>query len=295
MNLRNLLKTDYELIDFGAGRKLERFAAFVVDRPCVIAEQIEPREPSTRWNDAQLRFTLGNESTGTWHYSPEVAADLANWHVCFGEVCLRLKLSPVGHLGVFPEQASNWTWLSGLAPTFADQWVLNLFAYTGGSSIATAQAGARVVHVDAAKNMVNLARENALFSNQANAPIRWIVDDAMKFAAREIRRERKYCGIILDPPSYGHGINNESWQIDRDLPALLEMSRKLLDQERGFMLLTCHTPGYDCDRLIDLGMEKVFAPLALAPTIWAEDMFLFSQAHNRLPSGVSVRFTWEPN
>ena len=151
---------------------------------------------------------------------------------------------------MFPEQAQNWDWIARQVSSAGRMLrVLNLFAYTGGSTLAAAAAGAEVTHVDAARNTVAWARRNAELSGLANAPIRWIADDAVKFVRREIKRQKHYDAVILDPPSYGHGARGEVWRLAKHLPELLSMCGELTEDLRAFMLLTCHTPGYGYNEL----------------------------------------------
>jgi 23S rRNA (cytosine1962-C5)-methyltransferase len=157
-----------------------------------------------------------------------------------------LRRTDFGHLGLFPEQADNWKWLTGvIAAAGKPLKVLNLFAYTGGSTLAACAAGAEVVHIDAAKNVVAWARKNAELSGLADRPIRWIAEDALKFARRELRRGQSYDAVILDPPSYGHGPAGQPWKLGDHLPELLNLCGELTTGRRAFILLSCHTPGYD--------------------------------------------------
>ncbi len=230
----------YELLDFGDGRKLERFGGIVIDRPAPAVEGTKKRLPAL-WAQANGRFERTSSESGRWTW---VAPPPTSWTARHANVCLELKPSESGQVGVFPEQADNWDWIAQQvqrAPTPVN--VLNLFAYTGGSTLAAAAAGARVTHVDASKSSVDQARRNAELSGLSEAPIRWIVDDAMKFAARELKRGRQYDAVILDPPSYGHGPSGEPWKIHEQLAPLLELCRELTLERRRFMLLTCHTPG----------------------------------------------------
>ena len=231
----------YELLDFGRGRKLERFGATVVDRPCPAADGLEP--VAQRWEaEALFQRGSGRNDEGSWKRRASLPAE---WTITHGEFHLQLKPTPFGHVGVFPEQAPNWDWLDKrIRSAGRPLKVLNLFAYTGGSTLAAAAAGAEVTHVDASKSVVRWARGNAAASGLEDAPIRWIHEDALKFVQREIKRGRRYDGVILDPPSYGHGPNGEPWKISRDLPALLEACAAVTAEQRQLMLLTCHSPGY---------------------------------------------------
>ncbi|MBI1904538.1 MAG: class I SAM-dependent methyltransferase [Planctomycetia bacterium] len=224
----------YELLDFGAGRKLERFGALVLDRPSPGAEG-----PANKWA-FDGRFERRDDNTAAWQLR---AGFPAAWTIRHGAAALELRATPFGHVGVFPEQAENWDWIGRqVAAAGGSINVLNLFAYTGGSTLAAAAAGAAVTHVDAAANTVARARRNAELSGLADAPIRWIVDDARKFTARELRRGRRYDAVILDPPGYGHGRRGEAWQIDRDLPELLRLCCEATGGRPQFVLLSCHAP-----------------------------------------------------
>jgi 23S rRNA (cytosine1962-C5)-methyltransferase len=233
---------DYELLDAGDGARLERFGAFVVDRPQGGAD--DRRGAPDRWTDADLRF----DRPGGWS-GRGLAAAHDDWTVHIDDIELELRPTDAGQVGVFPEHAAMLPWLreritrsrltGGEAPT-----VLHLFAYTGLVTLALARSGAGVVHVDAARPAVAWARRNADRNGLGDRPIRWLVDDAPAFVAREHRRGRRYHGVILDPPTYGHGARGETWALDRDLPRLLEDVERVL-RPGGFVLVTAHTEGID--------------------------------------------------
>jgi 23S rRNA (cytosine1962-C5)-methyltransferase len=213
---------------------------------------------------------------------------------------LELRLTESGQVGVFPEQADNWGWLGkqiraanerGRSPLR----VLNLFAYTGASSLAVAAAGAAVTHVDAARGAVNWARRNAELSGLANAPIRWIVEDARRFVERELRRGRRYDAVVLDPPSYGHGPAGETWRFDEHLSDLLAACGELTTGEPNFMLLTCHSPGIgprEARELLAAALQGVSGA-----TIEAAPLELKCRAGRRLNAGVMARYaaSWASN
>ena len=289
---------DYQLLDFGDGRRLERFGRFVLDRPCPAAEGIERADPGA-WRSADARFNGREAEKGDWTDRRELPQ---RWTVVFDCLRFELKRTDFGHLGIFPEQAENWQWLDRLAaagtaacgdvmadvPSAAKQplKVLNLFAYTGGSTLAAAAAGMEVVHLDAAKNVVAWARRNAELSGLADAPIRWIAEDAMKFVKREIKRSNRYDAVILDPPSYGHGSRGEVWRLAKDLPRLIELCGELTDGRPAFVLLTCHTPGYDAETLRSM-MVDVFGNDA---RIAAGPLGITDDNGRRLSAGVVVRW-----
>ena len=252
---------DLELLDCGDGRRLERFGAVIVDRPAPAATA--PRRlPESDWARPALRWAKGAWVRGA-------AAD--PWPVSAGGLTLECRPAAGGQVGVFPEHSTTWAWLDaavgaaaaalGRAPE-----VLSLFAYTGGASLACARAGASVAHVDASRPAVAWARRNAELSGLADAPVRWLVDDARAFVRRERRRGRHYDGVVLDPPSYGHG--SGAWQIENDLPALLLDVAALCGPRPSFVVLSAHTPGFDADRLASMlrnafGVAADGRPLAL--------------------------------
>ncbi len=237
----------YELLDFGGSRKLERFGSVVLDRPAPAAEGVARQLGSARWSAADARFERTEADKGHWEVRN---VELERWQLKLPglhQVQVELKLCEFGHVGLFPEQAENWSWIQHQAlkrEGVAALQVLNLFAYTGGSTLATASAAAAVAHIDAAQSTVNWARQNAELSGLTQAPIRWIAEDALKFCQRELNRGRRYDAVILDPPSYGHGPKGQPWKLDEQLPELLAACGELTQHQPAFMLLTCHSPGY---------------------------------------------------
>jgi 23S rRNA (cytosine1962-C5)-methyltransferase len=321
-DLTTSVSDDYELLDFGEGRRLERFGPVVLDRPCPAAEPFPQTNPD-RWPQADARFDVRDDLRGQWTDRRQLAE---RWHVAHGPLRFELKRTEFGHLGLFPEQAENWDWLgnhfrsAGVPPVLSDvrwggsctgvrwggsctgvRWggscaatppaaeqrprVLNLFAYTGGSTLASAAAGAEVVHVDAAKNVVTWARRNAELSGLANAPIRWIAEDALKFVKRELKRGNRYDAVILDPPSYGHGARGEVWRLSKHLPRLLDLCAELTERRPRFVLLTCHTPGYDAESLRQMLIEA----FGNAERTVAGPLTIRSADGRLLPSGVVAR------
>ena len=242
---------DYELIDAGGGARLERFGEHVTDRPHGGAYG-ERRAPD-RWADADLRF----DREGGWS-GPAEASARDGWTATIGGVALELRPTDAGQVGVFPEHAAMLPWLRdrvelrrATAPEDAPPVrVLHVFAYTGLATLAMAMAGAAVAHVDAARPAVAWARRNAAANGLADAPIRWLVDDARAFMARERRRGHRYDGIVLDPPTYGHGASGRPWRLETDLEPLLADCRALLSPD-GFLLLTAHTEHLGPDQLAD--------------------------------------------
>lgn len=240
----------YELIDFGSGRKLERFGALILDRPSPAANAEVQSSPHA-WSSAQVR--VGTDGQVELSGTGDVESRVAAWQVRYGPLAFNLKLTPFGHVGLFPEQATNWRWLNDTLKTLAPQvdpsapsgtppaTALNLFAYTGGTTQALAQAGASVVHVDASAPAVAWARHNAATSGLQDHPIRWLVEDARKFTLRELRRGKRYDVIVLDPPSYGHGPTGKPWILSEHLPELMENCLSLLRHNgNSWLLFTAH-------------------------------------------------------
>lgn len=228
----------YELLDFGDGRKLERFAGKTLDRPSPAAKGLQARRRDT-WKMAD--WVYRDQPVSSW--SAEKSTE--DWHFLWKSIVMELRLSPFGHVGLFPEQIANWRWLESLAPSGAGGRPLkglNLFGYTGGSTLAMASIGIQVTHVDASRPTVQWARKNAQLSSMESAAIRWIVDDARDFVKREIRRGERYDVILMDPPAYGHGTDGQGWELARDLDALIEESLRLLHSSPTAFLLTGHSP-----------------------------------------------------
>ncbi len=286
----------YQLLDFGDGRRLERFGPLVLDRPCPAAESIRPAAPQL-WSAADARFERLGAEQGRWTVRGDPPLQ---WTIALGRMTFDLKRTDFGHVGVFPEQAANWDWIAEQVrrrpPAGAMySWstgplkILNLFAYTGGSTLAAAAAGAAVTHVDAARIIVAWARHNAELSALAAAPIRWIAEDAVTFVAREIRRGNRYNAVILDPPSYGHGPHGEAWRLAEDLPGLLALCAELTERWPRFVLLTCHTPGFSPARLQGLLASAFGSPSSAR--VAAVPLAIPASTGQELPSGVAARLT----
>ena len=234
---------DYALLDSGEGLKLERFGRYVFVRP--ESQAMWKRSLDAEWKQAHAVFVpTGEESGGHWDIRKKIEE---RWTLQYplSPVPSSLKFwvmtTPGRHLGVFPEVAAHWDWFSGLiAQSKRETNVLNLFGYTGLASLAAAAAGAKVTHVDASKKSVSWARDNQILSNLADKPIRWIVDDALKFVQREARRGTKYDGIILDPPKFGRGPKGEVWEVYKSLPDLLSACRECLSNDPLFVVTTVY-------------------------------------------------------
>lgn len=230
---------DYELIDCSDGQRLERWGSVITVRP---DPQViwQNKKDSRLWNKAQGVYKRSSSGGGSWvkNEMPE------KWEIKYGTLGFTIHPMSFKHTGLFPEQAVNWDWFSALIKNADRQIsVLNLFAYTGGATVAAAAAGADVVHVDAAKGMVAQAKENAMLSGLGSAHIRYIVDDCKKFVQREIRRGNKYEGIIMDPPSYGRGPGGETWKLEECIDELVGLTAQLLSDKPLFFLLNSYTAG----------------------------------------------------
>lgn len=236
---------DYELLDSGDGEKLERFGKFVLSRPDPQALWLK-RLSKAEWDKADAYFTRGADKAD-WSFRNKLPE---SWPVELGGLKFLVKPTAFKHTGLFPEQAANWEWLKEQVTGRKSQAgtgeveVLNLFGYTGGATLACAQAGAKVVHIDGSKAAVTWARDNAELSGLADKPVRWIVEDARVFVEREIRRGRSYDGIIMDPPVFGHGPDNELWKIEEHFLPLIDGCMKLLKPKPLFFLMNGYSAGY---------------------------------------------------
>ncbi len=232
--------SNYALLDSGQGRKLERFGTIVVDRPEPQALWRRRRGPDV-WGQAHAVFSASadDEEKGKWRFDRTVPE---SWPVELGGVTVTCRLQGLWHVGLFPEQAPHWDWMLGEIGKVSGERprVLNLFAYTGAASLIAAAAGAEVTHVDASKKSVQWGRENQAASKLDAAPVRWIVDDAVKFTAREVRRGKVYDIILVDPPKFGRGPEGETWDLFRDLAPLLADCGKLLAPDRAALVLTVY-------------------------------------------------------
>lgn len=230
---------DYELIDSGGEEKLERYSAVLLARPDPQALW-EKRLAEGEWAKANGRFERKGRE-GVWH-----AENLPKeWQIEFGGLKFLIKPTSFKHTGLFPEQLENWKWASdAIKRSEKNVSVLNLFGYTGGATLACASAGAQVTHIDASKTAVAWARENATLSGLADKPIRWIVEDAMLFVEREIKRGSHYDAIIMDPPAFGHGPQDELWKIEEHLVELIKLCAQLLSEKPLFFIINGYAAGY---------------------------------------------------
>ena len=231
---------DYEVLDTSSGEKLERWGDYILVRP----------DPQVIWNTKKT-LPGWKKKNGHYHRSAKGGGEWEffdlpeEWSIHYDALTFHLKPFSFKHTGLFPEQATNWDWFSKLIrEANRPIKVLNLFAYTGGATLSAARAGASVTHVDASKGMVSWAKENAVASNLGEAPIRWLVDDCVKFVEREIRRGNKYDAIIMDPPSYGRGPKGEIWKIEESIFPFLELTAQILSDDPLFFLINSYTTGF---------------------------------------------------
>ena len=279
---------DYELIDCGDFEKLERFGNVILIRP-------EPQAvwgkglPESEWTKLHhIRFKGRSATSGEWIKKDQKTPD--RWHINYknGDITLkfRLALTSFKHLGIFPEQAVNWDYIIKCIGSFKTEQpkILNLFAYTGGASLAACAAGAETTHVDSIKQVVSWANENQTLSGLEN--IRWTVEDALKFVKREVKRGRKYNGIILDPPAYGHGPNGEKWKLEDNIKEMMEDVVKLLDQDEHFLILNTYSLGFSSvivENLIRSSFPEV-------QNLESGELYLQASSGYKLPLGVFGKF-----
>lgn len=287
-SVANPSQNTYALIDSGNGRKLEQFGPYLISRPSAQAVW-QPKLSPVEWHKADAIFT--REGENKWIRNKNLPE---SWTIEVSGVQFKISPTDFGHLGIFPEQRPFWSWMQDTIKEAQSKGrkeihVLNLFAYSGGATLAPAKAGAHVCHLDASKGMVTWANENAAYNNLEKAPIRWIIDDVNKFLAREIRRERRYDAIILDPPSFGRGAKGEIFKIEDDLPLILENCRTLLSSNPLFVLFSCHTPGFSpivMNHLMHQMMKGLKGNIDSGEMVLEGKEGVFS-----LPSGTFARWT----
>ena len=278
------MDSEYQLLDSGNSRKLERFGAYVLSRPCAQAVW-NPSLNLSAWEEAHASFS--REGREGWTFRTKLPS---SWTVFINGISFSIHPTDFGHLGVFPEQRHFWEKIRQVCQKRKEPQVLNLFAYSGGSTLAAAQGGARVCHLDASKGMVQQARENAQLNGLEKAPIRWIVEDVMKFLQREIRRGKTYDGIILDPPSFGRGSKGEVFKIEDDILPLLKACKMCLSKAPLFVLFSCHTPTFS-----PLAMRHLLEDFMLQGAIDSGEMVLENDdpAIRPIPSGTFALWSAE--
>ena len=299
MILKTTKQKEYELLDSGVGKKLERYGKYVLSRPdpeALWKKSLSDKE----WENADLEF-IRNGTKNKWIIKNGVPN---NWNISFGDLNFSIKPTSFKHIGLFPEQLPNWEWMAelircgkrpclkgaqGKASGSNPVSVLNLFAYTGGATLACAKAGAEVCHVDGSKTAVEWARLNAELSGLKDAPIRWLIEDVTLFLKREIKRGRKYDAIIMDPPSFGHGPKDELWKIEEDFLNLMDLCKQVLSPNPLFILINGYTAGYSSivyeNNLVD--MMKDFKGKIEGGELVIEE----SASKKLLPCGIFAR--WE--
>ncbi|MEG3163900.1 class I SAM-dependent methyltransferase [Sphingomonas sp. PB2P19] len=276
---------DYGLVDSGHGKKLERYGRFRFIRP----------EPQAMWApasddwQAHGEFVPGSDEDGGGRWEFNEAVPREGWPLRWNEVQFTAQTTPFRHLGFFPDMAPVWSWMRAQTAGLETPDCMNLFGYTGVGTLAMAASGAKMVHVDASKKSVEAAKANAKLSGMADSPVRWIVDDAAKFVAREVRRARRYDGILLDPPKYGRGPEGEVWRLEEDLPKLIANCRQLLDAESRFLFLTVYAV-----RMSALAIGEMLAQLFadLPGTVEAGELGVREEARGLvLPTAIWARWS----
>ena len=249
---------DYEIIDMANGEKLERWKDIILVRP---DPQIIWKDKSfpNKWKDVNAVYKRSSTGGGAWDYKKKVPA---NWQVKYKNLTFNIKPMGFKHTGLFPEQAANWDWMiEKIKSAKREIKVLNLFAYTGGATVACLSAGASVCHVDSSKGMVSWAKENVISSSLQERPVRYIVDDVVKFVNREIRRGNKYEAIIMDPPSYGRGANGEVWKFEENICDLVQLCKGVLSENPLFFLINSYTTGISStvlENILNLNITKIY-------------------------------------
>lgn len=273
---------EFSLLDSGAFEKIERFGDIVMIRP--EPQALWAKENEEAWKNAHLEYKRQGRD-GEWTIKQKVPE---SWNIHWEDLVFRIRPTSFKHTGLFPEQSSNWTWIrSNIEPSMK---VLNLFGYTGAATLVAASVGAEVTHVDASKPVVNWGKENAELSNLHDRSIRWMVDDAQKFVAREIRRGNQYDAIFMDPPAFGRGPEGELWQFEDHLPVLLETCVKLLKPESGRLLVNAYSLGFPALAIENL----VRTTLPWNAHIAAVELTLKEESKRgfELPTGIAIRCGW---
>jgi len=283
---------NYELLDSGGGRKLEKFGNIITDRPSphsIWKKTLSKEE----WREASAIFYKNKNRKSAWYFPDEQPAD---WNVLIDGITFSLNPSSNGQVGIFPEQLENWRWIGkAVKNAKRDLKILNGFAYTGGSTLFSAAASiegqrVEVCHVDAAKSVVTRASKNASASDLSEKPIRWIVDDIVTFMQKEIKRGKNYDGIILDPPAFGKSKSGKTWSLKKQLPVLMELSQDLISDNPLFFLLSCHDPEISS---LDLKTEIVYLNFPKDGKTEHGELIIPSQKGHPLPSGVYARRLFE--
>lgn len=275
------MKPSYQLLDSGNGKKLELVGGYKLIRssPLSLYKPTLPKE----WESPSATYHKNESGSGHWEFHTNIPESFL---IEFEKMQFKTKLTPFGHIGLFPEQATNWRKIQSLRKEAKNKSVLNLFAYSGASTIACAKTGYSVCHVDASKGMVDWARENAKANGLSEHPIRWIVEDVQKFIKREIKRGKTYQGFLLDPPTFGRGSKGEVWKIEDDLLPLLEDLMILCDFKPDFVVLSCHSQGFGPEAL-----RRILSSLIQRKGKWdLGELTIQEKSGNLFPAGSSVFF-----
>ena len=286
---------DFKLLDMANGEKLERWGKYLLIRPDPQIVWSKKQNPKL-WDAADARYIRSKTGGGHWDLKKKLPD---SWQISYNNLTFNIKPMGFKHTGLFPEQSVNWTYMKNVISKRKKEGkqtkVLNLFAYTGGATVACLEAGASVCHVDASKGMVAWAKENTISSGLKNAPVRFIVDDVIKFVKREIKRGNKYDAIIMDPPSYGRGANGEVWSSEKDLEGLLELCVKVLSEEPAFLIINTYTGGLSgtvISNLLELVLEQNRKDMLKKGTVITDEIGIkMDKSSLVLPCGITTK--WE--
>ena len=276
---------DYEVLDTGDGEKLERWGEVILRRPD--PQTIWPKGREALWRKAQAYYHRSDRGGGEWEFLAKLPE---RWVVSHGDLSFYVRPTGFKHMGLFPEQVANWMWMSGLIRKDGRKnlKVLNLFGYTGGATLACAAAGAHVTHVDAAKGMVQWAKDNRELNGLPETSFRWIVEDVLRFVQREIRRGNHYDGVLMDPPSYGRGPSGEVWKLENELYGLIDTCAQVLSDEPLFYLVNSYTTGFQASVLSNMIERCVIS--RFGGTADSQELCLPVTTGGLLPCGASGRW-----
>ena len=281
---------EYKLLDTGSFQKLEQFGTHLFCRPA--PQALWPKSlPVSEWKKAEgeYKYFKGKDTGGEWKLFTKLPQN--GWQIKFQNLVFKVQPTGFGHIGIFPEQAPNWLWIIEQLKLLNGKEikVLNVFGYTGASTLAAASAGAHVTHLDASKASVNWARQNLELSGMGDRPVRWIVEDAMKYMQKEHKRGIKYDGIIMDPPSFGRGPKGEVWQIENTLSEFMEACKNILNYKPAFLLFTTHSPGFSSLSLEN--MIRTYLPSTQNGHFETGEMFIPDTSSGlNLPNGFFCRW-----
>lgn len=272
---------NYQVLDSGDFEKLEQIGEYKIIRPA-LSSAYKKSKPEI-WKDVSAHYFKNDKGSGFWKYFKTIPE---SFEVHFGDLSAKLKFTPFGHIGIFAEQENNWNLISKLGSIKNNFEVINLFAYSGMSTLAALNSGYSVCHVDSSKGMISWAKENANLSGLIENKVRWIEDDVLKFLKREVKREKKYKGFILDPPTFGRGAKGEIWKIENDLIPLLEELMKLCDNSPEFVILSCHSSGFSPMTLSRI-LESM---IKIEGRHFYKELYINEKSGKKLPSGFCAYF-----